>query len=848
LAGHRFHILRPHAKGGLGQVSVALDEELHREVALKEMQDRYADDSVGRSRFLLEAEITGGLEHPGIVPVYSLGHYPDGRPFYAMRFVRGNSLKAAIESFHKTETADPKRGERALALRQLLGRFVDVCNTIAYAHSRGVLHRDLKPANIMLGPFGETLVVDWGLAKVVGRPEGATGMEEGTLQLTQVIGSAPTQMGSAIGTPQYMSPEQAAGRLDLLGPASDVYSLGATLYCLLTGKAPVADLETAKVLRKVQLGQFPTPRQVRSSVPVALQAICLKAMAIKPEDRYRSPRALADDIEHWLADEPVTAWHDPLQVRLRRWARRHKAVVSSMAALLLMGVVAMAVGLAAVAAEQERTAAERDQARANLKLANANFQLAKRAVDECFHVVKDDPLLQQEKMRTVRRLLLRKALPFYEGFRLQRQQDQEIQADLASNYFRLAFITDEIGRNPEALKYYQQARAVQERLIKDYPRVASYQSDLALTYNKLGNLEREAGHRATALDYYEEARAIREQLVKDHPEISSYQNDLASSFNNLGVLQHDRGRKTAALSHFERARAIRVKLAKDHPQVAAYQSSLALTYNNLGSLQRDCGRSAAAQKSYERALLIRKKLSKIHPKVVAYQNAMALTCHSLGKLHHYRGNRATALAYYEQARIIREQLVKDHPEVPAYQNALAFTYHDLGFLFRTNGWRDKATNAFHKDLSIRQKLVRDFPGVTEYQNGLAWFLAACPEPQFRDPARAVALGRKAVKRAPQTPKYWNTLGVAYYRAGNWKAALGAMEKSIRNRSGGICADWFFLAMAHCRLRDKVEARNWYDRAVRWMEKNQPHNDELRSFRSEAATLLDVPIENPATHK
>ena len=181
LAGQRFRILRPHASGGLGEVFVARDEELHREVALKQIQDRYADHPESRSRFLLEAEITGGLEHPGIVPVYGLGHYPDGRPFYAMRFIRGDSLKEAIEQFHRAD-GQPGRdpGERALALRQLLRRFVDVCNAIAYAHSRGVLHRDLKPGNVMLGPYGETLVVDWGLAKPIGRPRRRGYLDGGT--------------------------------------------------------------------------------------------------------------------------------------------------------------------------------------------------------------------------------------------------------------------------------------------------------------------------------------------------------------------------------------------------------------------------------------------------------------------------------------------------------------------------------------------------------------------------------------------------------------------------------------------------------------------------------------------
>src|SRR5262249_46500227 len=181
-SGLRFRVLRPHARGGLGEVLVARDEELQREVALKQIQDNYADDQESRTRFLMEAEITGGLEHPGIVPVYGLGQYADGRPFYAMRFIRGDSLKDAVERFHAADKPGRDPGERALALRGLLRRFVDVCQAMAYAHSRGVLHRDLKPGNIMIGKYGETLVVDWGLAKPLDQPEKAVSSPEGTLK------------------------------------------------------------------------------------------------------------------------------------------------------------------------------------------------------------------------------------------------------------------------------------------------------------------------------------------------------------------------------------------------------------------------------------------------------------------------------------------------------------------------------------------------------------------------------------------------------------------------------------------------------------------------------------------
>jgi WD40 repeat protein len=300
-AERRFEILRSHARGGLGEVFLALDRELNRQVALKELQPYHAHNPASQSRFVLEAEVTGRLEHPGIVPVYGLGRYPDGRPYYAMRYIEGETLKAAIQRFHGADRAHQEEPrERELAFQRLLHSLIAACNAVAYAHSRGVVHRDIKPENIMLGPFGETLVVDWGVAKT--RSDFGGDQADASSVAASESDSSLTRPGAAVGTPRYMSPEQALGEIETVGPPSDVYGLGATLYCLLVGHAPFPDGDVTEVLDRVGRGIFPSPRRLVRALDPALEAICLKAMSLKPKDRYASPLDMAEAIEAWLAD------------------------------------------------------------------------------------------------------------------------------------------------------------------------------------------------------------------------------------------------------------------------------------------------------------------------------------------------------------------------------------------------------------------------------------------------------------------------------------------------------------------------------------------------------------------
>jgi eukaryotic-like serine/threonine-protein kinase len=341
-----FHELRFHAAGALGEVFMARNAELNREVALKFLKPERSKDPDSLRRFLQEAEVTGRLEHPGVVPIYALGTDAAGAPCYAMRFIRGETLQDRVDAFHAAEKTNRDLSERSLALRELLNRFVSICSTMAYAHSRGILHRDLKPRNVMLGKYDETLVVDWGLAKPFDRDETARSVGEETLMPNSGSGNSgsDTPTVGVVGTPAYMSPEQGEAEWEIVGPASDIFGLGAILYAILTGRPPYQGRTTREILEKVRRCEYPGPRQIKPGVSRALESVCVKAMAAKPEDRYATAMELATDIRRWLADEPVSAWREPLWIRARRWSRKHRIAVSVVAACLLTATLFLWVG------------------------------------------------------------------------------------------------------------------------------------------------------------------------------------------------------------------------------------------------------------------------------------------------------------------------------------------------------------------------------------------------------------------------------------------------------------------------------------------------------------------------
>jgi eukaryotic-like serine/threonine-protein kinase len=350
----RYHALTFHERGGMGEVFRGESQEgdLRRQVAVKILRADLANGP-HEEQFRLEAEITAVLDHPGIAPVHALGHTKDGRPFYAMRFFQGQTLDERIAEFHKWHQA-LKRADRARAWRgkeflELCNRFVAVCRTVAYAHDHPagvILHRDLKPRNVMLGAYGETVVLDWGLTRPLPRDGGA-------------LPAVETQGRNSPGTQGYMSPEQSVGHPDHLRPTTDVYSLGASFYKMLTGRAP-AQVYRGKEATFVAHG-FRRPRELDASIPRALEAVCLKAMARPIYERYPTATALADDLEYWLAELPVQAAPEPLADRVARLARRHRAWVRAGAVALAMVAGACVVAAALIARASHDLAEERQR-------------------------------------------------------------------------------------------------------------------------------------------------------------------------------------------------------------------------------------------------------------------------------------------------------------------------------------------------------------------------------------------------------------------------------------------------------------------------------------------------------
>jgi eukaryotic-like serine/threonine-protein kinase len=662
----RFQFLRFHARGGLGQVSVALDTELNREVALKEIRPEFADDPAFRARFIQEAEINGGLEHPGIVPVYSLGAYSDGRPFYAMRFIKGDSLRHAGERFHQSSKTDRGPWEGSVEFRKLLGQLIDACHAIAYAHSRKVLHRDLKPGNVMVGKYGETLVVDWGLAKVQGR-DGDTDYDTSEASLRPASGSEvdPTLAGARIGTLQYMSPEQARGELSRLGPASDVYSLGATLYFLMTGRPPItSDDDDPEHLAKT--GTFPAPRVVNPRIPRPLESICLKAMAFEPDHRYRSAADLADELERWLSDQSVLAHRETLVERTGRWTRRHRSLAVTLAtALILLAAISAASAATISFYWRDAEIARRGEATAKAQ-AQELYMTARDSVDR--RSVQLSKLLKHAPgTLPMAERLLAESLEDYERFAQYQTDQPNLELLRGKAWHSIGDIHAARGSKSDAAKYFRRAEEHFRQFNLRFPQ-QEVQGDVELgrTYNRLGSVLAAEGQNEGAVDLWQRTTGLLQK--------------------RSASLGDDAERRSVLITaHFSVAESEleSSQIAKAHEQIEA-----ALQLLPSSPSDEAIGRTPAD----DRLLRLRLSLWQLR-----------------GRVHATQAQWGQAQADFEQALAAAEQLGRRHADDPADVSLAAGVQIDLATVQRALRRPEQELAAYQSALNVYRQLVAQYP-------------------------------------------------------------------------------------------------------------------------------------------
>ncbi len=740
----RFDVLHSHARGGLGEVYVAKDRELGRQVALKEIQPRFAADQECRARFLMEARVTGNLEHPGIIPIYSLGQHKDGRPYYAMRFVRGENLAEATARFHRaedspasTDEANPSlvhRDYESVEFRKLLGHFIDVCNALEYAHSQGILHRDLKPANIMLGAYGETLVVDWGLAKLADKDGG----EEIATAVRANKEDQPlaTHQGAALGTPAYMPPEQASGNLAELGPASDIYALGATLYFLLVGKPPVGGTSLEEVLENVKQGRIRPPRTIVASVPKQLQAICNKALSKRPADRYVSCRALADDIERYLAGDPVEAFLGPLSLRLRRWGRRHRTLVTSAASVLLVSLVGLIIATAVVsqknrsltaltislnnsnqalvtANEQERIAKE--QAEQNAQVAEAQSNLALATLTS---VVGDfqESLANTSGGAAIRRRLLNTAITHLSQIAQEYVEKTTYDLRTAHALIELGEVVERFGADSSlanedkkssmtlASAFYNRAHEIAITAAEEQPDDWNVIKVQSVVHQKIGNAALVQGNVEEAYPALLESLSLMEQIPREQWDGSNYKRNETIVRLHIGKALLAMGRLADAEDEFNRALEAALEIDDVGDESSKAHHSVAMALEAIGDIHLTNHR-------WEQALTTFNEMRRRLELVLEFDRLdaearrhLALAIDKIGDTHRRMDDFSSALKAYEDAFNIKRNLADADDSDYMLQRDLSISHNKIGECHEALGDLDAAVAEFEVAKETSERL------------------------------------------------------------------------------------------------------------------------------------------------
>jgi serine/threonine protein kinase/tetratricopeptide (TPR) repeat protein len=748
-----YKLLEQIGEGGMGTVWMAEQTEpIQRRVAVKVVKEGMDSRQV-LARFEAERQALALMEHPNIARVLDAGTAPSGRPYFVMELVKGQPI---------TKYCDEKR----LGVRERLALFGDVCRAVQHAHQKGIIHRDLKPSNVLVAPYdGKPVVkvIDFGVAKATGQR-----LTDKTLF---------TGFGTLVGTPEYMSPEQAEVNNQDIDTRSDIYSLGVLLYELLTGSTPltrqrikeVALLEVLRVIREEEPPRPSTrlsestealpsisaqrqtePAKLTKLVRGELDWIVMKALEKDRNRRYETANGFAADVQRYLADEPVEACPPSRAYRLRKFARKNKKALLTAGAFLVLLVAAAVVStwLAIRALQAEATAnTNADQALLNAEEAERNAQKARDEANAKAAALKaeqqareDEARARQQAFAALRsmttdvvqrkftqgavlteddRAFLRSIIAQYDAFATIQADDADSRALRAEGRFRVGTVRRTLGELREAEKDFDQALSVYKQLAADFPGRPEFRLGLADCHNSRGGLLHATGRFQDAQQDVDQALSIHKQLAADFPSQPEYRRALGASYNNWGLLLRESGSLQEAEQVCEQALSIQTQLAAEFPNRPEFRQELARSYSNRGTLLQLSRRLKEAEQDYNQALSIQEKLAADFPSRAEFRQDLAGSHYSRGYVLSALGRPKDADKDYDEALSICKQLAADFPGRPEFRQRLAERHLNRGMHLSATGRRKEAEQDYEQALSIRKELAAEFPNRPEFRHDLA---------------------------------------------------------------------------------------------------------------------------------
>ena len=788
-----YELLDEIGRGGMGVVYRARDLALDRDVAVKLLAERYAADSPAAQRFVSEARITGQLQHPGIPAVHQVGALTDGRPFLAMKLIKGSTLAAIL----KQGTDAASESGRLLAI------FEAVCQAVGYAHAHRVIHRDLKPANVMVGAFGEVQVMDWGVAKALGDNTSsiAEALADEETKVWSEVRAKPeleshTEAGSLIGTPAFIPPEQALGEIDKVNERADVFGLGAVLTMILTGDPPYVGDSFESVRVQAVRGKLEDcfARLDRSGAEPELVALCKKCLAFEPADRPANAGAVAAAVAGLRAAADERARRAELErVRVEgeqatadaRSAERRKRRRLALGATAVV-VVAVVGGLTAVLVVQRNantilTDKNRELDAEQVKV-QARFDTALRAIETLHTGVSEDMLLRNERFKELRTNLLKEATSFYEKLEmlLVGQTDTKSRKALATSYYRLGELTHKIGSRPEAIAIHRKALVIRRELAAAPGADLETRLDVARSLLMIGNASSQLSDYPKALAAYQEGADLTERLAAEQP-TDAVRAVLARSYNRIGVILRVTGKPADALKAHGKVLAVIQERADANPANTEFQFLLVLTHDDSGHALRMTGKPAEALAEYCKALAIARKLADASPADARFKMYIAGSHNNIGLVLSYLGKLDEALAEQREALAIRQTLMDAHPADIGFQSDLLWCHDLIGCLLLQTGKLAKAMEAHGKALAILRRLADANPANTKGELALAPShcyigrvlarLQRFPE-AFTALDAGVALYSKLVGSDPDNINYRRRLACSHAYRGEARARAG----------------------------------------------------------------------------